>query len=317
MVSKLAGLLLVMGLSLTSALASATTSPPPVLATTGMIADLAERVGGECIAVTGLMGPGVDPHLYQPSAADVRRFQHAELVLYNGLGLEGQLDPVLKRFGQRRVTLAVAEAAATNGPRQTLPSADGRSVDPHVWMDARFWAQAITPVSQALADVAPDCAQAIEARAQRYRRELLALDQWMAESIATIPSAQRILMTAHDAFGYFGRAYDIEVRGIQGISTSAEAGVGDIQAMATLILERQVPAVFVESTINPRTIEAVIEAVRERGFRVKKGGMLYGDALGQPGTPVDTLVGMLSYNVQTITQALGGTPRPLPAIVLP
>jgi len=316
MVLKLAGLLLVMGLSVASALASARTSPPPVLATTGMIADLAARLGGECVAVTGLMGPGVDPHLYQPSAADVRRFQNAELVLYNGFGLEGQLDPVLKRFGQRRATLAVAEAAANSGPRQTIPSGDGRSVDPHVWMDAGFWAQAINPVSQALASVVPDCAQAIEARAQRYRGELLALDQWMAESIATIPSAQRILMTAHDAFGYFGRAYGIEVHGIQGISTSAEAGVGDIQSVATLIVERQVPAVFVESTINPRTIEAVMEAVRERGFTVNKGGMLYGDALGQSGTPVDTLVGMLRHNVQTITPALGGNPQPLPAVLV-
>lgn len=312
---KQAGLLLALIGWVINGAVGATANPPAVLATTGMIADLAERVGGDCVAVTGLMGPGVDPHLYQPSAADVRRFQNAELVLYNGLGLEGQLDPVLKRFGQRRATLAVAEAAANSGPRQTLQSADGGSVDPHVWMDAGFWAQAINPVSGALANVAPDCGNAIQARAQNYHRELMALDQWMRESIATIPTDQRILITAHDAFGYLGQAYDIEVRGIQGISTSAEAGVGDIQSIAATIVERQVPAVFIESTINPRTIQAVMEAVRERGFTVEQGGMLYGDALGQSGTRVDTLVGMLMHNARTITRALGGTPAPVPGVL--
>lgn len=307
-----ATLALIFGLLAATSNAQANTTPRPVLATTGMVADLAQRVGGACVEVNALMGPGIDPHLYQPSAADVRLFHQAELVLYNGLGLEGQLGPVLARLGERRATLAVAKAAARRGPRELLRVADGREVDPHVWMDAGFWAQAVEPVRHALSEVARDCAPAIEARARQYAAELMALDAWMAAAIATIPADQRVLITAHDAFGYFGRAYDIDVRGIQGISTSAEAGVRDIQSIAGLIVERQIPALFVESTINPRTIEAVIEAVRERGGRVEKGGTLYGDALGEADSSVATLVGMLVHNVRMITTALGGTPPALP-----
>lgn len=294
-------------------LANANGSGRPVLATTGMIADLAREIGGECVQVTGLMGPGVDPHLYQPSAADVRRFQKADLVLYNGLGLEGQLAPVLKRFGEQRATLAVAEAAVQRDTRGAIESASGDAPDPHVWMDARLWAQAIEPVRQALAEVAPDCGADLRSRAAQYHEQLLVAHEWMSQAIASIPHAQRILITAHDAFGYFGRAYGIDVEGIQGISTSAEPSVRDIQTIAETITEREVPAIFIESTINPRTIEAVMAAARARGQAVSIGGELYGDALGGAETAASSTLGLLMSNVRTITAALGGELPPHPA----
>ena len=304
MVSKLAGLLLVMGLSVTSALASATTSPPPVLATTGMIADLAERVGGECIAVTGLMGPGVDPHLYQPSAADVRRFQHAELVLYNGLGLEGQLDPVLKRFGQRRVTLAVAEAAATTGPRQTLPSADGRSVDPHVWMDPSLWVFVAEDMADVLTKALPDHADDLAHNLDSYRKELIDLDRYAQTCFASIPEQSRVLVTAHDAFNYFGRTFDFEVVGLQGLSTATEAGVKDVQRITQFIIDNNIKAVFIESSVPRRTVEALQAAVKDQNHEVNIGGELYSDALGSAGTEEGTYIGMYQHNVNTIINAL-------------
>ncbi len=287
-------------------------SSMPVLATTGMIGDMAMRVGGECVAVSVLMGPGIDPHLYQASASDVRRFENAELIVYNGFELEGQLSNVLARYDARRATLAVAEAAAQAGPLGAIKGGKGYTTDPHVWMDARFWSQGIAPLRDALTELRPECAADIAARATRYTEQLTALDDWMRASLATIPERQRALVTAHDAFNYYGRAYALEVRGIQGISTSAEAGVADIQQTARFLAERGIPAIFVESTINPRTVEAVVAAARQQSAEVVLGGELYGDALGEAGSLADSLIGMLIHNTASITQALGGTMTALP-----
>ncbi|MEX0383047.1 zinc ABC transporter substrate-binding protein [Spiribacter sp. 1M153] len=297
------------GLALTSVAPAA----PSVLATTGMVADLVDRIGGECIETEALMGPGIDPHLYRAAASDVRAFQSASLIAYNGLGLEGQLDSVLRRFGERRPTLAVAEAAAAAGPVDLIQTDGDGAPDPHVWMDAALWSQAITPTVEALRQVVPDCTAGLRERASALREQLGALDAWMRASIASIPAGQRVLLTAHDAFGYYGRAYDIEVRGIQGISTTAEASVADIQANARLIAERGLPALFVESTINPRTVDAVVAAARERGAEVLIGDTLYGDALGESGTLADSLPGLLIHNTAAITRELGGERAPLPA----
>jgi manganese/zinc/iron transport system substrate-binding protein len=285
---------------------------PMVLGTTGMVADTVDAVGGECVEARALMGPGVDPHLYQASASDVRAFQQADLIVYNGFGLEGQLDDVLTRFGERRATLALAEAAAAQGPGGAIDGAGDFATDPHLWMDAALWSQGAAPLGEALAAIAPDCRDAIIARADALEARLQALDRWIEESVASIPAAQRILLTAHDAFRYYGRAYDIEVQGVQGISTSAEASVADIRATTALIAERDIPAIFVETTINPRNIEAVVKAARERSAEVSIGGTLYGDALGEPGTLADSLVGMLMHNTARITGALGGELAPLP-----
>lgn len=295
----------------------ASANPPTILATTGVVGDTVSAIGGECIRTEVLMGPGVDPHLYQASASDVQRFRDAELIVYNGFGLEGQLDNVLARFAERRPTLALAEAASEMGPGQAIAGGSDYATDPHLWMDAALWAQSIAPLTQALTDIAPDCAPLLAARGEQHQARLQALDDWLAQSIATIPAAQRMMISAHDAFEYFGRAYDLEVRGIQGISTTAEASVADIQNVARLIAERGIPAIFIETTINPRTVEAVLAAAQQRDAEVRIGGALYGDALGEPGTLAEDLIGMLIANGITLTEALGGQAPALPAALSP
>ncbi len=292
-------------------------NPVSVLATTGMVGDTVRAIGGECVSTEVLMGPGVDPHLYQASASDVQRFQEAGLIVFNGYGLEGQLDNVLKRFAERRPTLALAEAASATGPREAIAGSSDYATDPHLWMDAALWAQGIEPLAEALTAIAPGCSALIAARAQQHQSRLEALDAWLAESMATIPAPQRVMISAHDAFEYFGRAYGLEVRGIQGISTAAEASVADIQHVARLIAERGIPAIFVETTINPRTVEAVIAAAQQRDAAVRIGGELYGDALGEPGTLAEDLIGMLIANGITLTEALGGEAPALPAALSP
>lgn len=290
-------------------------APASVVATTGMVAEVVRHVGGDCVEVTAMMGPGVDPHLYQPSARDVRALQGAEAIFHSGFALEGQLGEVLDRLGQDRPTLAIAPAAASE--EALIEVGEGEAVDPHLWMDASLWARAAEPVAEALSEVRPACAESFAAGAAAYRDQLLALHDWVAESVASIPEGQRILVTAHDAFAYYGRAYRIEVEGIQGVSTDAEAGVADIRAMADLVAERGVPAVFVESTINPRTIQAVIDAAAERGHAVEIGGELLSDALGAEGTRGGTYIGMIHGNTTHIVEALGGTPAPLPEALAP
>ncbi len=296
---------------------SALANPPTILATTGVVGDTVRAIGGECIAAEVLMGPGVDPHLYQASASDVQRFRDAELIVYNGFGLEGQLDNVLQRFAERRPTLALAKAASEAGPRQAIDGGSDYATDPHLWMDAALWSQGIGPLTEALADISPECAALLRARAEQHQARLQALDAWLAESIATIPEPQRVMISAHDAFEYFGRAYELEVRGIQGISTTAEASVADIQDVARLIAERGIPAIFIETTINPRTVEAVLAAAKQRDADVRIGGALYGDALGEPGTLAEDLIGMLIANGITLTEALGGEAPALPAALSP
>jgi manganese/zinc/iron transport system substrate-binding protein len=283
---------------------------PLAVATVGMIGDVARNVAGACVEVETLMGPGVDPHLYQASAGDVRLFRDAAAVLYAGYSLEGQLGEVLERMGQDKPTVAVGPASIDPGDLITVQDIYG--IDPHLWMDAELWARTAPTIADTLAEVAPDCAAAMRGRADDYAASLAALDRWIEASIAAVPEPQRVLVTAHDAFAYYGRAYGIDVRGIQGISTEAEAGIKDIRAVVDLVVELGVPAVFVETTINPRTIRAVVDAAADRGHEVRVGGELYSDAMGAPGTPAGTYVGMLRSNTVTIVTALGGEPAPWP-----
>lgn len=295
---------------LLAGMAPAQDDPVQVLATVGMIADVAENVGGECVEVTQLMGPGVDPHLYQASARDVRSFRDAELILYAGYSLEGQLGEVLDRFSEQRPTRAVAPASIE--PAELITTQDVYGIDPHLWMDPSLWSRIAPTIADAVAELAPECAEAMRANAEAYARELQALHDWAATSLATVPEEQRLMVTAHDAFAYFGRAYAVEVAGIQGISTESEAGVADIREMARLVAERDVPAVFIETTINPRTIQAVIDAAENLGHEVRIGAELYSDAMGEPGTAAGTYVGMIYQNTVNVTRELGGTPPPLP-----
>jgi manganese/zinc/iron transport system substrate-binding protein len=285
-----------------------------VVTTVGMIKDVVENVGGDRVRVTGLMGPGVDPHLYKASEGDVRRLFRADVVFYGGLHLEAKMAEVLEEMGKRTRVVAVTDSI----PRDRLlapPQFQG-AYDPHVWFDVRLWETTIPVVEHTLARADPAHATEFAARAAAYRERLRRLDAYVREQAARVPPEKRVLITAHDAFNYFGRAYGFQVRGLQGISTAAEAGTGDVQELADFITRRRIPAIFVESSIPRRTIEAVQEAVRARGYGVQIGGSLYSDAMGDPGTPDGTYEGMVRHNIDTIVGALlrdGAAPAPVNA----
>lgn len=277
--------------------------PINVVTTTGMIADMAENVGGDRVQVTGLMGPGVDPHLYTASEGDVNRLRQADVIFYNGLHLEAQMANVLERMGENgRTTAAVTDGIDPDALLRP-PEFEG-AFDPHVWFDVTLWMTAVEEVQETLAEVDPEHADTYRRNADAYLSELQALQQYVQEQAARVPPEQRVLVTAHDAFNYFGQAYGFEVRGLQGISTAAEAGTRDVQNLAAFIAERRIPAVFIESSVPQRNIEAVQAAVQAQGFEVEIGGELFSDAMGNPGTPEGTYVGMVRHNVDTIVSAL-------------
>jgi manganese/zinc/iron transport system substrate-binding protein len=274
-----------------------------VVATTNIVGDLVQAVGGSQVEVETLMGPGIDPHLYKASAGDVRRMSSAKAIFYNGLHLEGKMSEVLEQIGEREVrTVAVAECVPDEEFLES--TAFSGLPDPHVWFDVTLWSRAAQCVADTLAELDPDRASVYLERAQTYAAKLDTLDGWVRERVGTLDPEQRVLVTAHDAFGYFGRAYGFEVRGLLGISTAAEAGTSDVQDLADFIVEREIPAIFVETSVPPRYVQALQEAVRARGFAVEIGGSLFSDSLGDPDTPVGTYVGTVRANVETIVTAL-------------
>lgn len=298
--------------ALSLATPAAADAPLRVLATVGMIADVAANVAGDCAAVETLIGPGIDPHDYSATPSDVRRLEAAELIFYVHPALEEQLARVLDRFGARVPTVGVLDAALDEGALLDDPDAPG-TVDPHIWMDVSRWARIAPVIAGAVADQRPDCAADMDARLMAYTAQLDALHGWVAEAIATVPEGQRLLVTAHDAFEYYADAYGMEAsEAIEGISSASEAAIADIREVADFVVEHGVGAVFVETTISPRTIEALVAEVRARGHDVAIGGELFSDAMGDPGTPGGTYIGMIAANTATITGALGGTLPPLP-----
>ena len=275
-----------------------------IVTTIGQIADVARIVGGDHVRVAGLMGPGTDPHLYTASARDVDKLRAADVVFYNGLFLEAQMEEVLEQLGELQTVVAVS---AGIDPAGLLPSANyADEYDPHIWFDVALWMQTVEQVRDTLMAADPAHAADYEANAAAYLAELAALHAYVAEQAATIPAEQRVLVTAHDAFSYFGRAYGFEVLGLQGISTASEAGTADVQRLAEVIATRRIPAVFVESSVPVRNIEAVQAAVRARDFDVVIGGRLFSDAMGDTGTPEGTYAGMVRYNIDTIVSSLRG-----------
>lgn len=276
--------------------------PLSIVATTGMIADSARRIGGPEAEVVALMGPGVDPHLYKASESDVRRLSEADLILYNGLHLEGKMGDILVKLARSRPVVAVSESIPQERLREP-PEFQGQ-YDPHVWFDVALWAETLDPIADALAEIAPEHEAAFRERALAYRQELEALDRRVAERIAEIPPERRILITAHDAFGYFGERYGMRVVGLQGISTLAEAGLGDVERVVDVVVDNGIKAIFVESSVPRRSIEAVQAAVRSRGHGVTIGGQLFSDAMGAAGTPEGSYPGMVRHNVDTIVEAL-------------
>lgn len=274
-----------------------------VVATIGMITDVVREVGGERVAVEGLMGPGVDPHLYKASAGDVRRLAQADLVFFNGLHLEAAMGEVLEAMNRWKPTRAVTDSIARHRLRSP-PEFQG-NYDPHVWFDVLLWERTVHAVAGSLSERDPAHAAEYRGRAAAYAAELRALDAWVRTRVSELPPERRVLVTAHDAFNYFGVAYGFEVKGLQGISTASEAGTADVQRLADEIAARRIPAIFVESSIPRRTVEALQAAVRSRGFDVRIGGSLFSDAMGDAGTVEGTYVGMVRHNVNTIVDALG------------
>ncbi len=274
-----------------------------VTTTVGMITDIVRNVGGERVEVTGLMGPGVDPHLYKPSAGDVNRLEEADIIFYVGLELEGRMTDLFEKMARAgKPTFGVSDDIDR---ARLLPSKDhADQYDPHIWFDVLLWQEAVRKVGQELAALDPGSQGTYEHNTQMYLEQLRALDEYVREQIALVPEPSRVLITAHDAFNYFGRAYGFEVRGLQGISTAAEAGAADVQALARLIAERQIKAIFVESSVPRESIEAVQAATRARGWEVVVGGELFSDAMGADGAPEGTYIGMVRHNVDTIVRAL-------------
>lgn len=275
-----------------------------IVATTGMIADLAANIGGDRVEVEGLMGPGVDPHLYKASAGDVTKMQSADIIFYNGLHLEGAMSELFDKMKSSVRTSAVSDGI--DPAMLTSPPEFEGAHDPHVWFDVSLWISCAEQVKKSLMEFDTAGASVYAGNAEEYTTKLHDLDNFVKSEIGKIPDSLKVLITAHDAFNYFGRAYDIEVRGLQGISTVTEAGTADVRDLAEFISARKIPAIFVESSVPPRTIKAVQAAVRDRGHDVAIGGELFSDALGNPGTPEGTYIGMVRHNVNTIVSALAG-----------
>jgi len=275
---------------------------PVVVATTTVVADLVREVAGDRAAIDCLMAAGIDPHSYKATPRDADRLARADLVVASGLHLEGKLAELLTRLAKRVPVVAVADAL----PTERLLEADAGLHDPHVWFDARLWSLCPAVVAKALAGVDADHAAEHATRAADYAARLERLDNELRTRIATIPADRRVLVTAHDAFRYFGRAYGLEVVGVQGTSTESEAGLGDINRLVDLVVGRRIPAVFLETSVSDRSVAALREGAKARGHDVSVGGRLFSDSLGEPGGPAGSLEGALRQNVETIVAALAG-----------
>lgn len=279
--------------------------PYKITTTVGMVTDIVGQVAGDKAKVTGIIGEGVDPHLYKPTRNDVAALLGADVVFYSGLMLEGKMaDTLIKVARNGKPVYAVTELIEEKFLLEP-PEMQGH-FDPHVWMDVKAWGKCVEAVAKALAEFDPPNADSYRLNAKRYMAELDKLDAYAKKTIASIPEKSRILITAHDAFNYFGRAYGIEVKGIQGISTESEAGIKDILQLVDLIVERDVKAIFVESSVPEKNVRALQDGAKSKGKNVAIGGTLYSDAMGGPGTYEGTYIGMIDHNVTTIATALGG-----------
>jgi manganese/zinc/iron transport system substrate-binding protein len=277
--------------------------PIRAAATVGMVADIVREVAGERAAVTNIIGSGVDPHVYSPTRSDVAVLLKSDIIFYAGLLLEGQMADILVKVSRKRPVFAVTELLQQD---YLIHDSDTAHNDPHVWMDVQGWMKAVQVVVDAMVEFDPPHADEYRSRAVAYQERLKRLDDYAKSAIASIPADQRVLITAHDAFNYMGRAYGIEVMGIQGLSTESEAGLKDINRLVDLLVERGIPAVFVETSVSDKNVKALIEGAASRGHTVVIGGELFSDAMGPPGSYEGTYEGMIDHNVTVITRALGG-----------
>ena len=279
--------------------------PLQIVATTGMIGDAVRQVGGDRVEVSSLMGPGVDPHAFRQTSSDIALMARADAVFWHGLYLEAQLEEFMGQLASRRPVVALAEAL----PKDQLREHDqyaGR-YDPHVWMDPALWRGVVVAARDELTKLDPEGEALFAANAQRHLAEIDRLIAYDETVLASVPPERRVLVTAHDAFGYFGAAYGFEVLAIQGISTESEAGLQRIEELVAMLVERDIGAIFVESSVSDRNIRALVEGAAAQGHEVVIGGQVYSDAMGAPGTYEGTYLGMIDHNVTTIAGALGGS----------
>ncbi|OIQ44055.1 MAG: manganese transporter [Roseobacter sp. MedPE-SW] len=301
------GLMMLLALPLTAGRAFAE-APLKLVATTGMIADAARQVGGDEVEVKALMGPGVDPHAYRQTRSDIVAMTRADLVLWHGLYLEAQMEGLFHDLERKRTVIAVAEGL----PKDVLRGHDDYAdkFDPHVWMTPVLWKLVVAEVQEALTAARPEAAEVFEANATAHMADLDRLIAYGNDVLSQVPENNRVLLTAHDAFGYFGRDYGFEVLGVQGISTQSEAGLNRIGELVDLLVERNIKAVFVESSVSDRSVRALIEGAAAQGHEVSIGGELFSDAMGADGTYEGTYIGMLDHNMTTISGALGAADVP-------
>lgn len=273
-----------------------------IVTTTGMIADAARAVAGAHADVTALMGPGVDPHLYKATHGDLEKLTDADIIFYNGLHLEGKMGEVLKKLSRYKTVVAVSDEI----PEHLLRTAPGfqSAHDPHIWFNVKLWTYATHAIYRTLTQADSTHRADYQQGHDAYVRRLDSLHVAVAHTLAQVPEQQRVLITAHDAFGYYGDAYQIEVRGLQGISTLSEFGLRDVTDLVEFIVSRKIKAIFIETSVSTKSINAVIEGCHQRGWPLKIGGSLYSDAMGEAGTPAGNYIGMVTTNTQTIAQAL-------------
>ena len=288
-----------------SAMPARAADPLNVVATTAMVADMAAQIGGADVSVRALMGPGVDPHAYRQTRTDIVAMTRADLVLSHGLYLEAQMEQFFKTL-QRRVPVEAAAEVLSEELLLAHPDYADK-FDPHVWMDPTLWAQVIPGVQASLTALRPDAGGKFAANGEAFVQEISGLEDYVRSAVQSVPEASRVLVTAHDAFSYFGAAYGFEVLGIQGISTESEAGLARIRDLVDVLVSRQIGAVFVESSVSDRNMRALIEGAAARGHEVTIGGELFSDAMGAPGSYEGTYIGMIDHNATTIARALGGT----------
>lgn len=275
-----------------------------IVATTGMLEDIIKSITGDRATVVSLMGPGVDPHLYKATLGDLKALKKADIVIYNGLHLEGKMGEIMEKLSKFPGKTIVAAAEVIDEEHLIVVDEKNNIHDPHIWFDVALWSETIQPVSEAIINFDPANENFYRQNAETKRTELKQLDSWVHTEINKVPKKQRKLITAHDAFAYFGEAYDIEVQGLQGLSTLSEAGIKDVTNLVDDIVENNIKAVFVESSVPQKGLQAVIEGAEEKGWSIGIGGTLFSDAMGAQGTPEGTYKGMVEHNIKTIVNAL-------------
>jgi manganese/zinc/iron transport system substrate-binding protein len=265
-----------------------------IVCTTGIIEDALVNMYGDVANVQAIMGPGVDPHLYKPSQSDVSLLTHADIIVHNGLHLEGKMSEVLHKLGRTKKVYAMSDGLSKDKLR--LLDAKSGVYDPHIWFDTELWRNAVQQVGEAISKDFPQF-QSAQPKISKYVHALDSIDKLIRNKVSQIDSTKRILIASHDAFNYFGSAYGVHVRGLQGVSTVAEYGLRDVTDLVNFIIDNNIKTVFIETSVSSRSIDAVIKGCEAKGFKVEIGGKLFSDALGDKGTSEGTYMGMVVYNV--------------------